>query len=50
MLIKHPTWDLMPRRLVTPDEWSLLVIDKDELDLLKHFEALAMANYMINKK
>lgn len=49
MLVKHPKWDLMPRRLVTPDEWSLLVIDKEELELLKNLEALAMMTYMERK-
>lgn len=46
MLIKHPEWDLKPRRIVVPDEWALLVISEDELDLLKKLEILAMMNYM----
>ena len=46
MLIKHPEWDLKPRRIVVPDEWALLVISEDELDLLKKLEILAMMTYM----
>lgn len=50
MIVKHPEWDVHPRRIVIPDEWALLVIDKDELDLLKNLELLAMVTYMENHK
>lgn len=46
MILKHPEWDLHVRRIVVPDEWALLVIDKDELDFLKKLETLAMMNVM----
>lgn len=46
MLIKHPEWDLKPRRLVIPDEWALIVIDNDELEFLKAIEALALLTYI----
>lgn len=42
LLLKHPDWDLDVRKNVLPDEWSLLVIDKDELDYLKTLECMAM--------
>ena len=42
LITKHPEYDIEPRRNVVPDEWSLLVIDKDELDLLKLLEASAL--------
>lgn len=50
MIVKHPDWDIHPRRLVVPDEWALLIIDQDELDLLKNLELLAMVTYMENHK
>lgn len=46
VLIKHPEWDIHPRRNVVPDEWALLVISEEELDLLKKLELLAMMTYM----
>ena len=42
LLLKHPDWNLDVRKNVLPDEWSLLVIDKDELDYLKTLECMAM--------
>ena len=42
LLIKHPEYNLSVRKNVIPDEWSLLVIDKDELDDLKLIECMAM--------
>ena len=42
--IKHPDWKMKARRNVLPDEWALAVIDKDELDLLKKMEMLALMN------
>lgn len=40
--IKHPEYELGVRKNVLPDEWSLLVIDKEELDLLKMIESSSM--------
>ena len=42
LITKHPEYNLEPRRNVVPDEWALLIIDKDELDLLKLLEASAL--------
>ena len=42
LLLKHPDWNLDVRKNVLPDEWSLLVINKDELDYLKTLECMAM--------
>jgi len=44
LLLKHPEYDLPIRKNVVPDEWSLLVIDKDELDSLKLLECAAIAS------
>ena len=43
--IKHPEWNLPVRKLVTPDEWNLLVVDKEELNYIKDLE-----NYHILSK
>lgn len=48
LLLKHTNYDLHPRRNVLPDEWSLLVIDEDELNELKLLELSAMISYMEN--
>lgn len=45
---KHPEYKLGVRKNNVPDEWSLLVIDKDELDFLKNIESLSMIE-TINK-
>lgn len=42
LLLQHPEYDLPVRKNNVPDEWSLLVIDKDELDELKLLELAAM--------
>lgn len=42
IIIKHPEWDLYVRKNVCPDEWSILVIDKKELEELKLLECSAM--------
>jgi len=47
--IKHPEYNLGSRENVVPDEWSLLVIDKDELDLLKEIEVYSMIVTMENQ-
>lgn len=46
IIVKHPDWDIMPRRLVVPDQWSRLIIDENELSMLKELELLAMMIYM----
>ena len=46
LLLKHPEWDLSVRRNVVPDEWALLVIDKEELYNLKLLETAAMIKYI----
>ena len=40
--IKHPEYNLPVRKNNIPDEWSLLVIDKEELDFLKKIEIMAI--------
>lgn len=47
--IKHPEYQLGSRENVVPDQWSLLVIDKDELDFLKKIEAYSMIITMENQ-
>ena len=47
--IKHPEYNLPVRKNNVPDEWSLLVIDKEELDFLKKIELSAMMNELNNK-
>ena len=42
--IKHPEYNLPVRKNNIPDEWSLLVINEKELDLLKKIEIMAMIN------
>ena len=43
LLVKHPEYDLPIRKNVLPDEWSLLVIDQEELNSLKLLECTAIA-------
>lgn len=38
LLMKHPEYNLLPRVLTVPDDWALIIIDKDELDMLKWLE------------
>lgn len=40
--LKNPHYRLPVRKIVIPDEWALLVIDKDELEMLKLLECQAM--------
>lgn len=47
--IKKPQYKLGVRKNVVPDEWALLVIDKDELDFLKQIEAYSMIITMENQ-
>ena len=42
LILKHPEFDLDVRMNNVPDEWSLLVIDQDELDELKLLENAAI--------
>lgn len=48
--IKHPEYELGVRKNNVPDEWSLLVIDQDELDFLKDIESYSMIITMENSK
>lgn len=48
--IKHPEYKLGVRKNNVPDEWSLLVIDKEELDFLKKIEAYSMIITIDNSK
>lgn len=48
LLLKHPEYDLHVRKNVLPDEWSLLVIDEDELKDLKLLEVMAMISKIEN--
>lgn len=48
LLLKHPEYDLHVRKNVLPDEWSLLVIDEDELEDLKLLEVMAMISKIEN--
>ena len=41
LLLKHPDLNLNYRRNVVPDSWSSLIIDDDELTMLKELESLA---------
>lgn len=41
MITKHPEWNIPVRKNVVPDEWALLVIDREELDFLKKLEKYA---------
>lgn len=47
--IKHPEYGLGVRKNNVPDEWALLVIDKDELDFLKSIESYSMIITMENQ-
>lgn len=49
LALKHPEYDLPVRKNVVPDEWALLVIDKNELDELKLLECMAIAKCIENK-
>lgn len=48
--IKHPEYELGVRKNNVPDEWSLLVIDQEELDFLKDIESYSMIITMENSK
>lgn len=48
--IKHPEYDLGVRENMVPDEWSLLVIDQEELEFIKKIESYSMIITMENSK
>lgn len=48
--IKHPEYELGVRKNNVPDEWSLLVIDQEELNFLKDIESYSMIITMENSK
>lgn len=48
--IKHPEYNLGVRKNMVPDEWALLVIDSNELDILKEIESYSMIITMENSK
>ena len=48
LLLKHPEYNLPVRKNVVPDEWALLVIDKEELESLKLLECAAIASKIEN--
>lgn len=48
--IKHPEYELGVRKNNVPDEWSLLVIDQEELDFLKDIESYSIITTMENSK
>lgn len=50
LLLKYPEYNLPVRKNVVPDEWSLLVIDQEELDGLKLLECMAIASKIDNNK
>lgn len=49
LLLKHPEWDLKPRNLVIPDEWSLLIINDEELRNFKRLVLFAITDYLDRK-
>lgn len=48
LLLKNPEYDLNVRKNNVPDEWALLIIDKDELEELKLLELYAIASKIDN--
>lgn len=46
--MKHPEYNLGVRKNNVPDEWALLIIDKDELDKLKLIEISSMISTIEN--
>lgn len=49
LILKHPEYDLYVRKNNVPDEWSLLVIDEEELVSLKLLECAAIAKVIDRK-
>ena len=49
LLLAHPDWKMNVRKNVVPDQWSLIVIDNDELEELKLLEASAMLSRIENR-
>lgn len=50
LLLKHPEYNLNVRKNVVPDEWSLLVINQNELDELKLLELYSISKVLEDKK
>lgn len=50
LLLKHPEYHLDVRKNMVPDKWSLLVIDKDELEELKLLETAAILKQLEFKR
>ena len=48
LLLKHPEYDLNVRKNNVPDEWALLIINKDELEELKLLELYAITSKIDN--
>lgn len=46
--IRHPEYALAPRINMVPDEWAKLIIDDEELSMLKDLEVGAILNYRNN--
>lgn len=50
LAIKHPEYHLVPRKNMIPDQWANIIVDEDELDLLKKIELYAKMEYLENEK
>lgn len=45
LAIKHPEYQLLPRINMVPDSWARLVVDEEELTMLKMLERWAYTSY-----
>ena len=45
LAIKHPEYQLLPRINMVPDSWARLVVDEEELTMLKTLERWAYTSY-----
>lgn len=45
LAIKHPEYQLLPRINMVPDSWARLVVDEEELSMLKTLERWAYTSY-----
>ena len=48
LAIKHPEYHLLPRINMVPDSWARLVVDEEELNMLKTLESWAYTSYRQN--
>lgn len=48
LAIKHPEYQLLPRINMVPDSWARLVVDEEELTMLKTLESWAYTSYRQN--